>query len=580
MKKIILNLLKRYSVFFVIEFIFLVLNTYVVTLPLKFLGKIIDLINDAQQNKTEITNLVLLLLGASLLILVVRIIWKMVESYISRNMVKNLREISYKKLLKIDNTTLNSIKNGEIMTYFVKDIKEIDKFITYISSLIIRLVFNFIVIGIIINQSSSLKLMSISMAPILISVILIMMLSQILEKNYQMSRKQFTELSNFVQENTDSIRTTKAYVGEEVQYEQFYKQNTNLKNINFKISKLDSLLNNIIAIGIGFSIGLFILFGSKDVLNNQISVGDFVAVNGYLVLMASPICWVPWVMKHCKKVKVSYNRLNTYFNLPEEKITISNNNEEKLKGEIEIKNLTFCYPNCIEPVLEDIDISIKPGKSLGIIGTVGSGKTTLMNLITKLYQVPNNHIFIDGKDINEIKINTIRNNICYITQDNFLFSATLKENINLFRDIYDEEDIINSTQKSMIYNEIENMNDGIETIVGEKGIDLSGGQKQRVAISRAFLKDSNILIFDDTFSALDNRTEQSLLGNLKEFTQEKTCIIVSNRISDIRHCDEIVVLEHGKIVERGVHNSLIKNKKYYYNFYKNQAEKSNLDFLV
>ena len=202
-----------------------------------------------------------------------------------------------------------------------------------------------------------------------------------------------------------------------------------------------------------------------------------------------------------------------------------------------------------------------------------------MNLLLKLYEVPNEKIYIDGKDINEIKTDTIRNNICYITQDNFLFSTTLKENINLFRDIYEEGDILESTKSAMIYEEIEEMTDGINTIIGEKGIDLSGGQKQRVVISRAFLKNSNIVIFDDTFSALDNRTEQSLLKNIKELTKNKTCIIVSNRISDIKHCDEIVVLEQGKIVERGVHKDLLNNKAQYYEFYKNQAEKNKVSIL-
>ena len=268
------------------------------------------------------------------------------------------------------------------------------------------------------------------------------------------------------------------------------------------------------------------------------------------------------------------------FKLKEEEIvTEASQNKEELQGDIEIKNLNFNYPGCIDRALEDINISIKKGKSLGIIGVIGSGKTTLMNLLLKLYKVPKGSISIDGKDINDIKTDVIRNNICYITQDNFLFSTTLKENINLFRDEYDDKEIVDSTKSSMIYEEIEQMADGINTVIGEKGIDLSGGQKQRVVISRAFLNKSNIVIFDDTFSALDNKTEEHLLNNIRELTRDKTCIIVSNRISDIKHCDEIIVLEQGKIVERGIHNELLKRKNKYYEFYKNQAEKSNVSIL-
>lgn len=169
-----------------------------------------------------------------------------------------------------------------------------------------------------------------------------------------------------------------------------------------------------------------------------------------------------------------------------------------------------------------------------IIGTVGSGKSTLMNLLLRLYQVESGKIIIDGRDINDIPIEELRSNICYITQDNFLFSTTLRENIRLFKDDFKDDDIKESTRNAMIYDDIKNMPNGIETVIGERGVDLSGGQKQRIVISRAFLKASNIIIFDDTFSALDNKTEEKVLENVRHLTQGKTCIIISNRISDIK----------------------------------------------
>ena len=268
------------------------------------------------------------------------------------------------------------------------------------------------------------------------------------------------------------------------------------------------------------------------------------------------------------------------FKLPEEEIdNFEKSNEDKLNGDIEIKNLTYNYPGYIETVLENINIDIKKGESLGIIGVIGSGKTTLMNLLLKLYDVERGKIFIDGKDINDIPVKIIRDNICYITQDNFLFSATLKENINLFKDEYKDEDIEDSTKQAMIYDEISHMDDGINTVIGEKGIDLSGGQKQRVVISRAFLNNSNIIIFDDTFSALDNRTEQHVLNNVKELTKNKTCIIVSNRISDIKDCDKIIVLEQGEIVEQGNHQTLLQKDGKYQEFYQNQAHKAQSSLL-
>lgn len=579
MKKILKNLLKKHIILLVIEMILIAVNVYLLTVPSKILGQIIDLLYNIDDNKQQIIRTVYYLLTMCLVLLLSRVFWKIIDAKISRNIVKELRDRLFEKMLKTDVAKLETLKNGDIMSHFVRDIGEVRKFVSNAITTAIRFVLNFIIVSYEMAKSTNIKLTIISLCPIAISIILIMMLIKKIEKNYNDSRMKFTDLSEFVQESTDSIRTTKAYVGEEKQYKEFLEKNTSLRNTNFKVIKNETLLSIYMHMGIGLGIGLSVLFGSRMVLDNQITVGDFVAFNGYMLILQQPIRWIPWLIKHFKKYQVSHKRLDNMFKMKEEGILIDGNCTQELKGNIEIRDLSFKYPSSSENVLENININVKPGKSLGIIGIIGSGKTTLMNLLLKLYEVPTGTIFVDGRDINEIETDTVRNNICYITQDNFLFSTSLKENINLFRDIYDEEEIIDSTKSSMIYGEIQNMSDGIDTVIGEKGIDLSGGQKQRVVISRAFLSNSNIVIFDDTFSALDNRTEESLLKNIRKLTKNKTCIIISNRISDIKHCDEIVVLEHGHIVERGVHDELIQKRDKYYEFYKNQAEKSKVEFL-
>ena len=579
MKKTLLNLYKKNTLLLLIEIIFIAINVYLLTVPSKLLGQIVDLLYNLDTNKDRIIHTVLLLLLMCLILITVRVTWKMIDAKIGRNNTKTIRDTIYEKMLKTDVSILEKIKNGDIMSYFVKDINQVRKFISNVITLIVRFILNFLIVAFTMVQATNTKLTLIVLLPISISIVLILMMVKKIEEHYNESRKRFTNLSEYVQESTDSIRTTKAYVGEKRQIEEFIKKNTSLKNTNVDVIKIETLISIFMNLGIGIGMGLSILFGSKMVLNGDISVGDFVAFNGYMLVLQDPIRWIPWVVKHIKRFQVAYKRLDKFLNLKEEEIEIYNYKPEDLKGDIVIKNLSYKYPEGNENVLKDINIEIKQGKSLGIIGVIGSGKTTLMNLLLKLYKIPDGKIFIDGKDINQIKTDTIRHNICYITQDNFLFSSTLKDNINLFRDIYDEDDIIESTKSSMIYSEIEKMPDGINTIIGEKGIDLSGGQKQRVTISRAFLNQSNIVIFDDTFSALDNKTEESLLHNIKNLTDNKTCIIISNRISDIKHCDEIVVLEHGEIVERGIHRDLLANKEKYYEFYKNQAERSSPEFL-
>ena len=216
---------------------------------------------------------------------------------------------------------------------------------------------------------------------------------------------------------------------------------------------------------------------------------------------------------------------------------------------------------------------MKSGKTLGIIGTIGSGKTTLANLLLRLYPVPNGKILIDGKDINDIPLTDLRKSICYITQDSFLFSSTIKENISIFKEGFNDDDINDSIKKSAIYDEVKQMKNGIDTIIGERGVDLSGGQKQRIAISRAFLLRSNIVIFDDTFSALDNKTEEHVIKNIEELCKDKTCIIISNRISDIKNADEIIVLDEGEIIQKGTHEELLREDGLYKKFYNQQSSK-------
>ncbi|MBR1653410.1 MAG: ABC transporter ATP-binding protein [Clostridia bacterium] len=579
MKEILKELLKKHSILIVIEMILISINVYLLTVPSKFLGQIVDLLYNIDLNKQIILKTVVYLISTCVLLLISRVTWKMIDAKISRNMVKKFRDTIFEKLLKIDVATLEKIKNGDIMSYFVKDIAEIRKFISNVITLTIRFVLNFVIVSMAMTQSTNTQMTLIAICPIVISIILIFMMIKKIEKNYNESRMKFTNLSGFVQESTDSIRTTKAYVGEQKQCEEFIQKNTSLKDTNFEVIKNETMLSIYMNLGIGIGLGLSVLFGSQMVLNNVITIGDFVAFNGYMLILQEPIRWIPWMVKHFKRYQVAYKRLDDFLKMKEEKIEIYDYKSKALNGDIQIKNLSYRYPDGKEDVLKNINVNIKQGKSLGIIGVIGSGKTTLMNLLLKLYKVPKNTIYIGGEDINNIETDTIRHNICYITQDNFLFSSSLKENINLFRDIYDEEDIINSTKSSMIYDEIINMSDGINTIIGEKGIDLSGGQKQRVVISRAFLNKSNIVIFDDTFSALDNKTEEALLNNIRNLTENKTCIIISNRISDIKHCDEIIVLDHGRIVERGIHRDLLAQKDKYYEFYKNQAEKSKVEIL-
>ena len=574
MKNIVKKVIKEQILRIIFIAILIALNIYLLTFPSKLLGNIIDLLVNIEKNKSQIIVNIWKLLAAAIGIILLRIGWRYSIAYTSRMFEKEMRNKLFEHFSKLKLSSIQNIKNGELMSYFVKDIGEVRGFSYKILSQGLRTIF-IIIITTYTMRSVNLTLTIATMCPIIITVCLVLILKQYIEKSFKKSQKYFTLLSSYVQESTDAIRTTKAYSGERNQLKKFIKRNQLLKKSNIAVDIYSNLLSTSVIICFGFCYGITLIYGSKLVLNDIISIGDLVAFTGYIDMFISPIMWLPSIISKYERANLSYHRLDNIFKLEEENLKLEGiNSTDRIHGDIEIKSLTFNYPGNLDCVLDDISVTIPEGQTLGIIGTIGSGKTTLMNLILRLYQIPNGKISINNTDINDIELTTLRNSISYITQDNFLFSTTIKENISLFRDEFKDEEIELSTEKSMISDDIKNMNDGIHTVIGERGIDLSGGQKQRVVISRAFLNKSNIVIFDDSFSALDNKTEKLLLENIKHLVQGKTCIIISNRISDVKEADNIIVLDSGKIIERGSHTELLKNNGLYNKFYNQQSSKT------
>lgn len=580
MKKVIIEALKGYKWKILLQIILLAVNTYLLTCPPLIIGKIIDNLYDIEANKQIILNDTYYLLGICVVYLLVRLAWKYLETYISRGFEKDIKEKLFERFLKLKVKEIQNIKNGEIMSYFVKDTNEIRSTVYRILSHGTRTVFIFIIATFQMAKGVNPKLTLATLCPIVLAFFLVIKIKKYVEINFKKAQDSFTELSEYIQESTDSIRTTKAYSCEGSQLKNFITKNRKVRQNDNTVDVFSNLLTVSVDICFGLCYAIAFIYGSHLVLEGSITVGELVTFNGYIALFVNPVNWIPNLIARWKRAQISYERLDKVFSLEREKITVEKNKkQEKLEGNITIKNLSFHYPGMLEKALENININVKKGETLGIIGTIGSGKTTLMNLLTKLYNIPDGKIMIDGKDINDIDIEVLRENICYITQDNFLFSSTLKDNISLFKEEYKEEEIKESTKKAVIYEEISQMPKGIKTKIGERGSDLSGGQKQRVVISRAFLKDSSIVIFDDTFSALDNRTSQELLQNIKELTEDKTCIIISNKISDVKQSDQIIVLNNGEIVEQGIHDELIHNNGIYQEFFEQQSTKAEPSFL-
>ncbi|PMC40706.1 ABC transporter ATP-binding protein [Bacillus sp. UMB0899] len=379
-------------------------------------------------------------------------------------------------------------------------------------------------------------------------------------------------LTSRVQEFCTGIRVIKTYVQEQEEMKKFMKENDHNIAANQQLIRANSLFNSLSQGIVGLSYLLSIVFGSILVMRGTITLGEFVAFNTYLSLLISPIENLGKVINLFQQGKAADQRLcdvlTTEPTIKDEKDVIP---LIALSGDIHIKNLSFYYPGSNLEALHNINLSIKKGTSLGIVGKIGSGKSTLVNLLVRLYNPPKNTIFIDKYDILNLPLHVLRSSIGYVPQTNFLFSSTIKDNIAFDPKDYQDKYIFRASRQAEVYADIQGFTEGFQTVLGERGLSLSGGQRQRVSIARSLIKSSPIMIFDDSLSAVDAKTEEKILHTLKTEMRGRTSIMISHRISTIQHADQIIVMEKGQIVEQGTHETLLRKNGIYKNMYMQQS---------
>jgi ATP-binding cassette subfamily B protein len=494
-----------------------------------------------------------------------RIGWRYFIVGTSRKIETDIRKQLFEKWVTLDITYYNQNKTGNLMAYATNDINAVRMML----GIGVIILFDAIVLTVMVIVKMAtyvdLRLTLLAILPMPIIAIGGAYFEKKVEERFDEKQQAFAKLSDKVQESLSGIRVIKAFVQEYYDLKSFegISQENYVKNI--RLTKLSAILNPLMNLLVGISIMIAIAYGGYLTMTSHITVGEFVAFNQYLLMLTWPMMAIAMAINMMAQGRASIKRIETVL---KEKPGVINHEEAKVmtvsKGEIEIKNLSFDFPDNHHPGLIDINLKVEEGQTLAILGRTGSGKSTFVNLLLRLYNAPEESIFIDGQDIMKASLESVRKSIAYVPQDNFLFSDTVSNNIGFGLDQKDQDRIVEAAKKANVHDNIMDFPKQYETLVGERGTMLSGGQKQRIAIARAFCLNAPVLILDDSLSAVDTKTEEQILENLKQVRKGKTTLLIAHRISTVQHADQIVVLDEGKIIEQGNHESLMNKKGVYF----------------
>ena len=538
-----------------------IITLFVVDFANIFIPKLTGVITDGltahslDWSGVRLNLLYLFLLG--LLLAVGRFFWRYFLFGASRSIEKELRNDMFAHLEKMDVEYYNEHKTGDLMTRFTSDLNAIRMAI----GPAVICVFDASVMTIMVIFQMmyyvSVKLTLIAVIPMLFILFGEIYYGKIIRPRFTARQEAVSDLTDYVQESFSGIRVIKAFVREKAQRYHFLKENENTMEKNLSIAKIQSIVIPLLDVIIGLSSLLTLIYGGYLALIGDITLGRFVAFNQYINMLVWPMLACGDSVNMFSQGAASIRRIQEIFKeQPEIADTDKTKEVDEINGEIEFNHLTFIHRGHSEPTLNDITLHVPAGTTLAIIGRTGNGKSTLVNLLLHLYNTKPGMLFIDGKDINTIPLKTLRENIGYVPQDNFLFSDTIAHNIAFGVDDATPEDIERAASMADVRDNIVDFKDGYETVLGERGVTVSGGQKQRISIARALLKDAPILILDDSVSAVDTSTEKIILDNLKNSRAGKTTLLIAHRISTVERLDKIIFLNEGRVEAVGPHDQL------------------------
>jgi ATP-binding cassette subfamily B multidrug efflux pump len=537
----------------------------------KLLGYLTDLVGSGELTWNALMRVMIAFIILSILIAFFRYFWRINIMGTARRMEYTLRNMLFEHLQTLPPEFFNYQKTGDLMAHATNDIHAVRMALGpgIVSS--VDALFLTTVILIMMSRTISLSLTLVALLPLPIMLLVSFGFGRLIHRRFRRVQEAFSRLTEQAQENFAGIRVIKGFARERSEEERFRDVNEYNVAKNMDLVRVHALFHPLVGYLAGLSFIIVLGYGGILVLDGAITIGDFIAFNSYLGMLTWPVMAIGWVMNMIQRGKASMDRLNDIFHQRSDIVDPGQDGAlAKLEGKIEFCDLSFSYPTASKPVLKGISAEIEPGQVVGILGRTGSGKTTLLNLLLRLYNVQPGMLKLDGVDIDQISLEVLRDSIGYVPQDSFLFSATIRENIDFASTGGDLGQVIEYAKIAQVYDNIVEFPQQFDTVVGERGVTLSGGQKQRIAIARALIKEPQILIMDDSLSAVDTETEEAILTNLRRVFPGKTVIIVSHRISTLKSADQILVLEEGQISQRGTHDELVQVDGLYKEMYQKQ----------
>ncbi len=517
----------------------------------------------------------LMILAYSATGLIFRFLWRYFLVGAARRIERQLRARFYDHLLKLSAPYYTQTKTGDLMAHATNDMEAVMRACGFG----VLTLADFILMTtatLILMMSINVELTFYVILPLPFVGMVVLGFGRVIHKRFQMVQEGFSILMEKVREALSGIRVVKSFVQETGMERDYSEANQKFIDTNMHLVKVWGMFDPSISFLSGLGTALLLWAGGTRVITSAITIGEFAQFTLYLTMLVWPMMALGFMVNVLQRGSASMNRLNKIFNTEPEIANPANPKPIPATANLEVRNLTFAYNKGVQ-VLQDINLKVENGKTLGIVGPVGSGKSTLINLIVRLFDPPKGTVFYGDLDVQELEMQALRDQVGMVPQDPFLFSDTLRENIRFGNPNANEEQIVRAVELAGMYDDIKGFPDGLDTIVGERGVSLSGGQKQRMGIARALLVDPKLLILDDCLSAVDAEKEEEILSNLENFLSARTSIIIAHRISAVQDADQIIVLdEEGKIADQGTHLELIAREGFYRHLYQMQQAQKQL----